>query len=144
MSRRRTFALAAAVSTFATFAFMVCCCQASRRRPLHTAVGRQLCREHGWQLVPAARFAPPERQLRYYLCDRPRDWEELATLHQGGDLSRWKGVVLVVNLTREEAAHGDFEAVPLQHPRHARLVGRVYLFGDPVMVEAAEAATRGR
>jgi hypothetical protein len=109
------------------------------------ALVARLCRVHGWHIVPSAQGQPAANPRRFYLCDRPREWEELAVLNQTGrNLDRWAGVVLVQNLDDEELRADVFVDMPAQFPGHARLVGPVYLFGDPGMAARIEAALRDR
>ena len=105
----------------------------------------RLCGEFGWHVVPSAQDHPAASPRRFYLCDRPWKWEELMDLNQTGlNLDRWKGVVLVENLSDAELRADYFAGMPEQFPGHARLVGPVYLFGDPGMASRIEAALRDR
>jgi hypothetical protein len=109
-----------------------------------TALTDRLCRENGWYVVPSAEDQPAANPRRFYLCDRPRPWKELVLLNQTGrHLGRWDGVVLIQNLNDEELQADLFVAMPAQIPGYARLVGPVYLFGDPGMAARIEAALRG-
>jgi hypothetical protein len=105
----------------------------------------RLCRAHGWHVVPSADGQPAANPRRFYLCDRPRPWPELVLLNQAGlHLNRWEGVVLVQNLNDAEVRDDFFVDMPDQFPGHARIVGPVYLFGDPGMIRRIEAALRGQ
>ncbi len=105
----------------------------------------RLCRENGWYVVPSTEDQPTANPRRFYLCDRPRAWKELVTLNQTGrNLGRWNGVVLVQNLNEEELEAELFVDMPDYIPAYARLVGPVYLFGDPRMAARIETVLRNR
>src|SRR5262249_24821606 len=109
------------------------------------ALAARLCGEHGWHIVPSAENQPAANPRRFSLADRPREWAELVVLNQTGrNLDRWAGVVLVQNLDDEELRADLFVDMPGEFPGHARLVGPVYLFGDPGMAGRIEAALRDR